>query len=279
MNTRAKWAYLSYNSMLIKIQDGTLDAYDVVYCPDTRENYVISPDLEPWAVKSKVYIFNSIEEANIALNTNTDTYVGQIISILNNNTYKGYIVNKDENENYSATPLTNDNIDYNNLGNRPIENIVGDLDNVIIIKDLNNGYYKIKGQYKIFEDDETNYLSVDGDLFLIGTSNDSKYIKRITTDSIYDFIIKDDGVVKKIYITDDYLNDCGYSTTEYVDKKITALEEAIKDDIESYIEATVEAIVTEKVETIIDEQLDIKLDEKIKGATDEEVRNALINGN
>ena len=273
MNTRAKWAYLSYNSMLIKIQDGTLDAYDVVYCPDTRENYVISPDLEPWAVKSKVYVFNSIEEAYTTLNSNSDTYAGQIVSILTNETYKGYIVNEEENGSHSVAPLSNDNIDYNNLGNRPIENMTGTLDNLIIINDLNSGYYKIKGQYKIFEDDETNYLSVDGDLFLIGTSNDNKYIKRITTDSIYDFVIKDDDVVKKTYITDDYLNDCGYSTTEYVDKKITALEEAIKDDIESYIEATVEAIVTEKVETIIDEQLDIKLDEKVQGIKNEEVEN------
>ena len=47
MESRAKYAYLSYDGMISKIADGTLDGYDIVYCSDTHENYVISPELEP----------------------------------------------------------------------------------------------------------------------------------------------------------------------------------------------------------------------------------------
>ena len=74
MNTRAKGAYLSYDSMIAKIQSGELDAYDVCYCHTTKENYVISPELEPWAVRSKIYVFNSVEEAN----TNMQTLIDQL---------------------------------------------------------------------------------------------------------------------------------------------------------------------------------------------------------
>ena len=75
MESRAKYAYLSYDGMISKIADGTLDGYDIVYCSDTHENYVISPELQPLSVRSRVYVFDSVEEANTQLNINTDTYI------------------------------------------------------------------------------------------------------------------------------------------------------------------------------------------------------------
>lgn len=269
MNTRAKWAYLSYDSMITKIQDGTLDSYDVCYCPDTKENYVISPDLEPWAVRSKIYVFNSIDDANNQLNINTDTYIGQIVSVIVGDVCKGYIVNKNESDNYYVSAITADEIDYNTLGNRPIENMVGTLDEPIIITTLSSGLYKIKGQYKISDLEETTYLSADGDLFLIETD----YIKRITKDSINNYIINGDSIIKETYITDEYLLGNGYATTDYVDSKVTALEESIKADIQLYVEETVEDVITQKVDSIIDERLDAKLDEKIQPVSNDDVTN------
>lgn len=264
MNTRAKWAYLSYNSIQQKIDDGILDAYDVVYTKDSHENVIISPELEIWSVRSRIYTFDSVEEANVALNTNTDTYSGQIVAVFNNDKYSAYIVNKDENNTYSATPLSADNIDYNTLGNRPIENLVGTLNTPIIIATLNTGSYKIKGQYKIDDSEETVYLSADGDLFLIEDTDGGKCIKRFTKDIINDFVISDNGIEKKTYITDKYLEENGYTTTGYVDDKIAAFEESIKSDIEAYVESSVEDVITEKVDAIIDERLDTKLNEKIE---------------
>lgn len=269
MNTRAKWAYLSYNSMIAKIQSGELDAYDVCYCPDEKANYIISPELEPWAVRSKIYVFSSVEEANIQLNQNTDTYIGQIVSIIVDDVCKGYIVNKNTDDSYYVDAITADNIDYNTLGNRPIENLIGTLDEPIIITTLSSGIYKIKGQYKISSLEETTYLSADGDLFLISAD----CIKRITKDTINNYAINGDVIIKETYITDEYLLSQGYSTTDYVDSKVTALEESIREDIQSYVEEIVEDVITQKVDSIIDERLDVKLEEKIQPISNDEVTN------
>ena len=268
-NTRAKFGYLNYDSMIEKISNGVFDTNDIVFGKDTHETYIISEDSTPIPMKSKVYVFDSVADANTALNTNTDTYKGQIISILNNDKYSAYIVNQDPNGVYFATVLSADNIDYNTLGNRPIENLVGTLDSPIMISNLDTGMYKVKGQYKISSTDITTYLSTDGDLFIIEVSATEKFIKRFTKDTIQDYVISDSGVEKKVYVTDKYLIDNGYSTTSYVDSKFTAFEETIRHDIQTYVEQTVEQVIEQKVDEIID----AKLDERIKGSTDEEVQN------
>lgn len=271
MNERAKWAYIYRDSIQKKINDGTLDAYDVVYTKDTHENYVISPDLQPWSVKSRIYVFNSEEQANRQLNINADTYIGQIVSIIKGEVCKGYIVNKNQNGAYYVKQISPDDIDYNNLGNRPIENLVGTLDNPIVVNTLPLGTYKIKGQYKILDNDTTTYLSTNGDLFLVEITNEGKFIKRFTKDNIYDYKITDTDVVKNVYITDEYLATNGYATENYLDGKIAAFENNIRADIEAYVEGVVEQVITNRVDIIIDERLDAKLDMKIQGSTDEEV--------
>ena len=273
MNSRAKWAYLPYNSIQQKIDKGILDSYDVIYTSDSHENLIITPDLTLWSVRSRIYTFDSVADANSSLNTNSDTYKGQIVSILNGDKYTAYIVNQDPNGVYFATALSVENIDYNTLGNRPIKNLVGTLDSPIMISSLDTGMYKVKGQYKVSATDITTYLSTDGDLFIIEESATEKLIKRFTKDTIQDYVISDNGIEKKTYITDKYLTDNGYSTTAYVDSKLVAFEETIKQDIRTYVEQTVEDVITEKVDEIINERLDAKLDERIKGSTDEEVQN------
>ena len=271
MNTRAKWAYLPYDSIQPKIDEGILDQFDVIYTSDSHENLIITPDLTLWSVRSRIYTFDSVADANTALNTNTDTYKGQIVSILNGDKYTAYVVNQDSNGVYSATTLSAENVDYNNLGNRPIENLVGTLDVPIIVENLDTGMYKIKGQYKIYNGEDTVYLSADGDLFIVEISATEKFIKRFTKKTIQDFVISDGEIKKNTYITEEYLADNGYSTNDYVDVKLTAFETSIKNDIESYVEQTVEDIIINKVDAIIDERLDVKLDERIQISTNEEV--------
>ena len=106
MNTRAKWAYLPYDSIQPKIDEGILDQFDVIYTSDSHENLIITPDLTLWSVRSRIYTFDSVADANTALNTNTDTYKGQIVSILNGDKYTAYVVNQDSNGVYSVTTLS-----------------------------------------------------------------------------------------------------------------------------------------------------------------------------
>lgn len=269
MTERVKFGYLLYNDMLAKIETGEVNEYDVIYTKDRLLTYLISEDLKPIELRSRVYVFNSITEAETALNNATDTYVGQVVAILYKDKYRGYIVNYDET--FTVSPLWEnpDIIDYNTLGNRPIENLVGTLSNPIFITTLLPGIYKIKGQYKIDNLDPTTYLSADGDLFLIGDN----CIKRITKDTISNYVVNGDSITSETYITDEYLTSRGYVTTDYVDTKVKALEESIKADIEAYVEGAVEDVITEKVDVIIDERLDAKLEEKIQPVSSDEVTN------
>ena len=260
MESRAKYAYLSYDGMISKIADGTLDGYDIVYCSDTHENYVISPELQPLSVRSRVYVFDSVEEANTQLNINTDTYIGQIVSVIVEDKCKGYIVNKDVLGNYYVDKLTIDDIDYNTLGNRPIINLIGDLDNPIIIDKLDVGIYNVKGQYKISNLIETIYLSASSVLIMVEKDGNDIYIKHITADKIADFFISDNSVTSHEYITDQYLKDNNYATTDYVDNKIAALEQSINEDIEKYIAD----IVDKQFSSMLDEKIQAKIDEKIQ---------------
>lgn len=268
MNTRAKWAYLSYDSIQTKIDEGVLDAYDIIYTKDSHENVIISPDLEIWSVRSRIYVFNSVEEANTQLNINTDTYIGQIVSVIVEDKCKGYIVNKDALGNYYVDKLTIDDIDYNTLGNRPIINLIGDFDNPIIIDKLDAGIYNVKGQYKISNLIETIYLSASSVLIMVEKDENDIHIKYITTDKIADFFISDNSVTSHEYITDQYLKDNNYATTDYVDNKIAALEQSINEDIEKYIAD----IVDKQFSSMLDEKIDAKINEKIQPVDNSQVQ-------
>ena len=255
MEGRAKYGYMSSASIPLKIQSGEIDAYDIVYTTDTHENYVISPDLEPLAVRSRIYVFDSVENANTQLNVNTDTYIGQIVAILCNNTYRGYIVNSVDSQ-FTVTPLWEnpEQIDYNTLGNRPIINLEGTLGNTIIVDELDNGIYNIKGQYKIDSSDITLNISANEILFMVEKSDDSIKIKQISHDNITDYLVLDGVITSDTYITSEYLSQCDYATKEYVDIKIAALQESINENVREYIS------------DIVDEQLGTVLDEKIENS-------------
>ena len=255
MEGRAKYGYMSSASIPLKIQSGEIDAYDIVYTTDTHENYVISPDLEPLAVRSRIYVFDSVEEANTQLNANTDTYIGQIVAVLCNDTYRGYIVNSVDGQ-FTVTPLCEnpEQIDYNTLGNRPIVNLEGTLGNTIIVDELGNGIYNIKGQYKIDSSDITLNISANEILFMVEKSDDSIKIKQISHDNITDYLVLDGVITSDTYITSEYLSQCDYATKEYVDIKIAALQESINNDVQKYIA------------DIVDEQLGTVLDEKVENS-------------
>ena len=261
INGRAKFGYLTYDDMIIKIQDNILDAYDICYTKDTNECYIIREDLTPSPIRSRVYIFQNESDAITQLNQNTDTYNGQIISVLCGDTYRGYIVNY-KNNSFGITPLweNTEPIDYNNLGNRPIINLVGTLDNPIIISDLNDGIYNIKGQYKISDLIETIYLSASSVIFTVRKDADKTFIKSITSNNISDFCISNGSISSHEYITDQYLKDNNYVTAEYVEVKIQALQQSIEDDVKQYVST----IVNEQMGTVLDEKIEAKINESIE---------------
>lgn len=267
----SRLAYLTYDDMLQKIQTKELDEYDIIYSKDHLITYLISENLEPIEIRSRVYIFNSIEEAEAKLNKSTDTYIGQIVSILYDDTYRGYIVNQ-KNDKYIVIPLWEcpDPIDYNTLGNKPIINLVGALEEPIIVNELESGIYKISGRYKITQTDLTVYLNPNINIFIIDKTDGIISIKKISNEEIIDYRVENDIVSKtNITITEDYLFKNGYVTSTYVDKKIEALNISLREDIQKYIDE----VIGDKFNSIIDE----RIDKKIISATDEDIRSLFIN--
>ena len=127
---RAKFAYINKDEIVPYIQDNTLNSADIVYTKDTHENYFISPDLIPIAIKSTIYCFESEKEAEEILNKSSDTYAGQIVSIRKDDVYKGYIVNKSkEKDKYIITSLEED----------ITQNIYGSFDENLFLTDAETG--------------------------------------------------------------------------------------------------------------------------------------------
>ena len=270
MTDRIKFAYLTYDDMLSKLESGDLNEYDIIYSKDKYVTYLITEELKPLQLRSRVYVFDSVSEAEIKLNESTDTYTGQVVSILYNDTYRGYIVNQKSGK-FTVTPLWehSEPIDYDTLGNRPIINLVGTVGKPIMVSELDDGIYRIKGQYKISDLEETIYLSASDIIITVLKNNQNIEIKKITSDDITDYIIDNSDISKNTYITEQYLKDNNYVTTAYVDTKIEALELSIKEDMQDYVQEAITEIIGEE----LDKKIDDRIDEKIVPMSDSQIRN------
>lgn len=268
---RARMGYLNYEAMLAKIEEGKLDAYDVNYTPDTHECYVISPELKPWSVKAKVYVFDNEVTAVETLNQNTDTYAGQLVSILSGDTYKAYVVNKN-NTGFYVEPLSHvtDNVDYDTLGNRPIINLTGTLDEPVMVEKLENGIYAIIGQYQISHLLGTVFLSATRNLFMVEHSEDgATYVKKITSREITNYTIVEEEIIISHCVTTQYLEEQGFATTAYVDGKIAALDFITRGEVDEYVKQLVSDILDE----VLDEKIETKLNEMIQAPTEDDIFN------
>lgn len=265
-----KFGFLTVKQMLNAINSHQLQTYNICFTKDTHQIFVIKENLEPLEIHSRVYVFDSISEAETKLNESTDTYIGQVVAILDNDTYRGYIVNQKSGK-FTVTPLWehSEPIDYDTLGNRPIVNLVGTLDEPIMVSELDDGIYRIKGQYKISDLEKTIYLSASDILMTVSKNNQNTEIKKITSDDITDYIITNSDIYKNTYVTERYLKDNNYTTTSYVDTKIEALEVSINEDMKSYVQTVIEKFFTEE----LDKRIDDRIDEKIVPMSDSQIRN------
>lgn len=265
----SKNAYLKEIDITDRLEKKILDAYDVVYTSDTHRCFIISPELEIFEINSRVYRFDSVEEAESQLNENSDTYEGQIVSILTNERYTGYIVNKNFKNTYYVTALaeSSETIDYDNLGNRPIINLTGTLDNKIIVDTLENGTYYIDGIYKISEKEETLYSSAVKNIFLVEHEDETVYIKKISAVGITDFTITDSVTISDS-LTTEYLKENGYVTSDYVDTRLSALNFITKEEAEVYIAD----LIAQSVEDLVDK----KIDEKIQPVDNEQLKDLFV---
>lgn len=267
----SKFVYLNYDEIQDAINAGKLDIWDLILCKDTKEFVLIREDLSLASIKSKVYRYVDVESAEEDLNSSPETYEGQLVSILYQGAYVAYIVNKNKKDKFYVTPLSvySGEVNYDTLGQRPVDNLEGTLDEPVTLTELKDGIYKIKGQYQITPNDETVYLSMNSNMFIVQhDENGQIFIKKISAYEICDYIVdKNYTFTTSVVPTTEWLKAQGYVTEGYVDAKIAALDFVTRDEIDQYVETLVIETINNVLETMVDE----KIDEKFEATTELEL--------
>lgn len=253
-----KFGWLTKPEMLVAIQNGDLDAYDVCFTKDTHEQFLISSTLEPISIKSRLRIYGSVDSAIADINETTETYVGEILCVRDDSKFISYIVNQFDDGKYFISPICSDGqVDYNDLQNAPIKNLDGTVTNPVIIADLDTGHYKITGHF--ITPSGTEVTSIVGNYFIVEQESvNTKVIKRISTKSVIDYTIKDGNVTANKYATEKYIKDQGFVDKAYLDEALEAFRIATEKYIHDYVEVT----CTLLIKHIIDDELNLRYAKK-----------------
>ncbi len=142
-------------------------------------------------------------------------------------------------------------LSYNVLKDTPIKNVGGSLTNTVIISDLEDGIYKIKGQYAIGGNNTTIQSSFDDTYFIVTHEKDRTAITSICGKSILLYFIEADGsYLFDRYITESWLENKDFITSE---------------NIQEYVREVIGENINQVVSEILDERIDIALENKIQG--------------
>lgn len=153
-------------------------------------------------------------------------------------------------------------LSYNKLSDKPIVNLIGSLNVPVYISSLDDGVYKIKGQYIISQSKPSIQSSADDVLFFVSHDpelHEKMTITKMQGTSIVLYFLQTDGTYRTDkYITENWITEQNYMSAE---------------NAKEFVLETIQ----ETVENIIDQQLDAKLDsaldKKISGISTEELTN------
>lgn len=146
---------------------------------------------------------------------------------------------------------------YGELERGGIPKITGTLENEIVLSNLPDGVYQVKGQHRVSTYDPTVFLSASYVICIVMTIDGFKKVKRITADEVTDYVVEDDVVTSRdSIVTESYLRENGYANTAYVDAKIAALKVEIEHDIEPLVEPVVEKYIDENIQGIGEEKIE-----------------------
>ena len=263
----SRFFFSSYREIQDHINAGTVNQWDIVLCSDTQEMLLVTDDFSLVPIQSRVYRFSSIASAESFLNSHKDSYPGQVISILSSVTgsYQAYMVNQRSNGTFfvqSISVYNSSDLDYNTIGNRPIDNIGGTMEQPTVLDTLDDGMYKISGAYKISDKLETVFQNLNGDLITVEHDLEGVSIKVISSSSISDYYVDEEKVTRRVYVTDEWIRDQGYLTDSEVDAKLQALNIITRDNALEYIQELVRQGVENVVYDVVDEAMDATFNEK-----------------
>lgn len=134
-----------------------------------------------------------------------------------------------------------------------IPKLIGTLDNELILSELKDGVYLIKGQHRITETSEPVFLAASYIIAIVATSGLTKKVRRITVDDIEDYDVTGGIITKNTKtVTVEYLEENHYVTEGYVDRAMEALRITLEAEMKEYVDS----IIAEQVAAILPEELD-----------------------
>lgn len=153
-------------------------------------------------------------------------------------------------------------LSYNTLSDKPIVNMIGSLNAPVYITSLEDGIYKIKGQFIIGGSNTTVNSSPEDTFFLVSHDPDIQNkmtITKIQGGSITLYFLESDGTFR----TDRYI------TEEWVKSQNFMSANSAKE----YITQAIQETVSDVIDQTLDEKLDSALDKKLGGISTEELNN------
>lgn len=271
--SHSRIVYANYDDIKTAVENGTLNANDVVFCKDTHQMCIITNNNDTFVVNSRHYRFENLDLATEGLNAASDTYEGQIVSVRNTYTglYDCYVVNKEDGAFALKNLAVADSVqfDYNKALNKPIDVLKGTVFSPIVIDTLSDGFYKLTGAYKLSDDIVTVYATSSGHFLMVETIGDTKHIKQITADKIIDYTIKDGEVTSAEMPTKQWVLEQNFATEKYVDDKLAAMNFFTKSDAEAYISQYIDASISD----VVADTVDRVVDERFSACTEDEITN------
>lgn len=121
---------------------------------------------------------------------------------------------------------------YNDLADVPVTNKVGSIGAEIVLSELDDGNYAIKGQYKINTASTTVSVSSANTMFLIESDGDLKHITKLGAKKVYIYTYNTASgeVTTEEYITKSWVAEQGYVNRDYVSQAIEDLYQRIANE-------------------------------------------------
>ena len=148
-------------------------------------------------------------------------------------------------------------LSYGKLTDVPIKMLIGSLVVPVTISTLDDGIYKVKGQFIIGGNNTSVRSSADDVLFLVSHDDDthSTTITQIQGKSILLYFIQQDGE----YTTDKYI------TEQWINQQNFMTADSVKEYVQDQI--------TQSVSDLVDQKLDEVLDKKFSGLDSADIAN------
>ena len=152
-----------------------------------------------------------------------------------------------------------DSLSYNSLSELPISNLYGSLTKTIVISELEDGVYKVSGQFKIGGGHQTIQISGNDVIFVVAHNHidHTIAITQLTGNLIRIYTLSSGGsYTSDRYVTESYVREQDFITSK---------------EVKDYVKTLVTDAIVETIDAVLDERLDAALDHRLGNIGEEAI--------